>query len=72
MVKQAARWYGAKDVRIERGGCRESNLIRSKIAVKLQESVVLTCMNTWMDQFLFRQKQSMSTGQKESACNLGT
>ena len=40
---------------------RKFNHIRLKLLSSSQESVELTCMNTWMDQFLFRQKQSMST-----------
>ena len=57
----AARWYGAKDVRIEEVDVPEVKPHQVKIAVSSQESVELICMNIWMDLFLFRQKQSMST-----------
>ena len=57
----AARWYGAKDVRIEEVDVPEVKPHQVKIAVKFTGICELTCMNIWTGRFLFRQKQSMST-----------
>lgn len=57
----AARWYGAKDVRIEEVDVPEVKPHQVKIAVKFT-GICGTDLHEYLDgPILFRQKQSMST-----------
>ena len=52
---KAARWHAAKDVRIEEVEVPEVQPYQVRQSSS-QESVVQICMNIWMDQSSFQQK----------------